>query len=127
MTWQSSDYVASETAAKQPPPPGSDRIVVGVEKEYWNQVNRIVADAVVYPREASNHFCEGSPRIRVRLKPDGTIVKVDLVKPAGAGYLDQEALAVMPRIGKLPPIPNPRPNTAYYDFEVPLNFFIRRG
>ena len=98
--------------------------MTGVPSEYFNTIQGIIQQTVVYPPKAVRDDDEGKVMVRLRVKPDGTILEVHIEEKSGYVELDREALEVFQRIGKFPPVPNATPDAAAYEVVVPINFSL---
>ncbi len=108
-----------------PPPEGPQPGVVGyrVSDAYKTLLEGKIQGSLRYPRMALRQGREGTALVKVRMKRDGTIESVALVKSAGSASLDAEAQAVFRRIGKFPPLPeNFLPTASEFQFEIPITF-----
>jgi len=108
-----------------PPPAGPQPGVVGyrVSDAYKTLLEGKIQGSLRYPRMALRQGREGTALVKVRMKRDGTIESVALVKSAGTSSLDEEAQAVFKRIGKFPPLPeNFLPTASEFQFEIPITF-----
>lgn len=108
------------------PQPG----VVGhhVSTDYKGLLEGKIRANLHYPRMARRQGREGTAIVRVRMKRDGSIESVELVKSSGTRALDHEAQAVFDRIGQLPPLPQDfLPRASEFEFEVPITFKLVNG
>ena len=113
-----------------PPPTGPQPGVVGyrVSDAYKTLLEGKIQVGLRYPRMALRQGGEGTALVKVRMKRDGTIESVALVKSAGSTSLDAEAQAVFRRIGKFPPLPeNFLPTASEFQFEIPITFKLVDG
>jgi protein TonB len=94
-------------------------------RNYWNAVNLIVAQSVVFPSQASGSGCAGTAKVRVHIRADGAVLRVQLMQSSGVGILDQEALDVFRRIAKFPPVLVKDPTYTVYVFEMPIIFELK--
>lgn len=103
------------------PQPG----VVGhhVSSNYKNELEAQIRSNLHYPVIAQRQGRQGTALVRVRMKRDGTILSIKLVKSSDTDSLDREAQDVFHRIGKLPPLPADfLPQASEFEFEVPITF-----
>ncbi|MDN5874466.1 MAG: energy transducer TonB, partial [Sinobacteraceae bacterium] len=109
----------------QPVAPASNKPVVGhrVTRNYKKELETRIRDNLHYPRLAQRQGRQGTALVRVRMKRDGSIESIELVKSSGSESLDREAQAVFQRIGQLPALPNDfLPKASEFQFEVPIAF-----
>lgn len=116
----------SAPTAPSGPQPG----VVGhrISQGYKGLLEQQVGRNLHYPPMAARQGRQGTALVRVRMKRDGTIEQVVLVRSSGSGLLDDEARAVFRRIGKLPPLPPDfLPEAAEFQFVIPIRFRLVGG
>ncbi len=113
-----------------PPPVGPQPGVVGyrVSDVYKALLENKIQSNLHYPRMAARQGREGTALVKVRMKRDGTVESVTLVKGTGTPSLNEEAQAVFKRIQKFPPLPNDfLPTAAEFQFEIPITFKLVDG
>lgn len=73
--------------------------------DWQKQVARIVASKQSYPSAAQMRGDEGTARIKVYVRADGSVEKTEMVAPSGSSVLDREALSLPAKAGKFPAPP----------------------
>ncbi|MFN0314546.1 MAG: energy transducer TonB [Burkholderiales bacterium] len=76
-----------------------------------------------YPRMAKERGQSGKVKLRLVLKPDGKVSKVEVVSSSGHPALDQYALELARRT-IYPPFPAALRGTSQFQVEPPVNFVL---
>ncbi|MGB0955674.1 MAG: energy transducer TonB [Panacagrimonas sp.] len=72
---------------------------------YFARLSRIIRVRLDYPRQSRDKGEQGLAVVRMTLAPDGTVIDAVLHRGSNFPLLDAEALSVIRRIGKFPPLP----------------------
>lgn len=93
---------AGETASQQTATQGQ---VDELPWAYLWQVKRLLAEHRRYPRKAYGAGQQGTATVRIHLSRDGELLGAELLRGTGFPMLDEEARAVVERVGRFPPLP----------------------
>ena len=116
ITALSIDPAATLTPPPKPPPPKPkpDRKLLG---KYGSGLGRSVNSEKRYPRAARKMGMEGTVKVRVVVRPNGSILPpVTIKKSSGYKLLDQEAIRMVTAAAPFGPLPK--------GFEKPVPFNI---
>jgi len=90
---------------------------------YLWAVKRAISEHRRYPRAAYGAGQTGTAVVRIHLSRDGSLLGVALLKSSGYRLLDEEARAVIERIGRFPPLPaRYAPGRAEFAIDQPIGF-----
>jgi protein TonB len=93
------------TATPEAPP-----VAVAVSPDllagYGSSISRLLARHREYPRVAAQRGWEGTVTMRLRVAPGGRLVDARVDGSSGHAVLDAQALAMVNRLGDLPPPPD---------------------
>jgi protein TonB len=88
-------------------------------------VDRAVANNLRYPPKALSGGDQGSAWVQIRMQRDGTILGLRVFHSSGHKVLDEEALLVFARAGRMPPVPDDLyPDTSTFQLTYPINFVM---
>lgn len=97
----------------------------GVLEAYVGELSRRVAREQRYPAQARRLGLEGTVRVRLRLRRNGTLAGPPEVEgPAGASLLDAEALRMVEAAAPFAPLPEVLPGSER-EFVIPVRFALR--
>lgn len=92
---------------------------------YTKSLSEVFARYKEYPRIAQLRGWEGSVTMRLRVAPSGRLVGAEVLKSSGYDALDQQAMAMVTRVGVLPAPPDGL-NAAEVPVLVPIHFRLER-
>jgi protein TonB len=92
---------------------------------YVTRVVRRLEHSKKYPQMARRDGIQGQVIVAFRVSSRGEIKAPRIAKSSGHQILDEEAMALLRRVGTLPPFP-PELDRQEVSLEVPLNFTMRR-
>ena len=92
---------------------------------YTKSLSELFARHKEYPRIAQLRGWEGSVTMRLRVAPSGRLVGAEVLKSSGYDALDQQAMAMVTRVGVLPAPPDGL-NAAEVPVLVPIHFRLER-
>lgn len=96
----------------------------GVRRDYMTELAAILTRHKRYPRRAQSRRQEGTGLLFFVVNADGSVAETRLHSSSGYDLLDREILAILDRVGKLPPIPQEM-GVARLEVVVPVNFGLR--
>lgn len=96
----------------------------GARRDYLTRVSAILSRNKRYPRRARSRRQQGTGHLYFVVEQSGRIASMRLQKSSGHSPLDKEILAILGRVGKLPPIPQ-EVGVARLEIVVPINFRLR--
>jgi protein TonB len=73
-----------------------------VSSEQWAVIVSSIERVKTYPRLARERGIEGVVRLRFRLKPEGEVDRVEIVKSSGHDILDSASVKTLYRAGPMP-------------------------
>lgn len=113
--------VSKPSPAITPAPPAS---VVNIEKEFLDahlgEIRALLIQNLRYPRNAQRLKMQGEVRISFRLKSDGSVENVEVIKSSGFEILDEDAKALIKNTA--PQFPKP---TKSISLSIPLSYLLR--
>lgn len=97
----------------------------GALEAYVGELSRQVARERRYPAQARRLGLEGTVRVRLRLRRDGTLAgPPEVAGPAGVGLLEAEALRMVEAAAPFAPLPEVLPGSER-EFVIPVRFALR--
>lgn len=97
---------------------------VNIEKEFLNahlgEIRALLIQNLKYPRNAQRLKMQGEVRISFRLKSDGSVENIEVIKSSGFEILDEDAKALIKNTS--PQFPKPTKNIS---LSIPLNYLLR--
>ncbi len=75
-----------------------------VSSEEWAVIVSSIEKAKTYPRLARKNGIEGVVRLRFRIRPEGRVEKVEIVKSSGSEILDTASVSTVYRAGPMPAV-----------------------
>ncbi|MEM6355025.1 MAG: TonB family protein [Pseudomonadota bacterium] len=96
----------------------------GAKRDYMSELAAILARHKRYPRRAQSRRQEGVGHLYFVVDASGAVGAMRLTKSTGHRLLDEEILAILGRVGRLPPIPEDV-GVARLEIVVPVNFDLR--
>lgn len=90
----------SETAAAASAPAGSQS--GSVSSEQWAVIVSSIERVKSYPRLARERGIEGVVRLRFRVRPQGGVERVEIVRSSGSEILDTASVSTLYRAGPMP-------------------------
>lgn len=96
----------------------------GAHRDYVTRLAALLARHKRYPRRAQSRGQEGVGHLYFVVEASGNVRTVRLQKSTGHRLLDKEILALLDRVGRLPPIPDDI-GVAQLELVVPVNFDLR--
>jgi protein TonB len=110
-------------AVTEVPPLALDPVLL--PEAYFQRLSRLVRIELLYPRDAHRRGEQGLAVVRVSLTRDGTVLDASITQGTGFPALDREAVDVIRRIGRFPPIPGDlRPDVSAFVLDQPVSFRI---
>ena len=94
------------------------------KRSYQREVQRILARNKRYPRRAKSRGQQGLGKLFIKISSDGRILVSSVKQSAGHSLLDREILALVKRVGKLPPFPKSMAETSI-QLVVPIRFALK--
>jgi protein TonB len=94
---------------------------MGCASCYLDLVRRYLLQFWVYPREAADRHVQGVVDIHFISDRAGNVISVEVSKSSGHQLLDDAALSLIRRAGKIPPIPADLP-VALLNTTVPIGY-----
>jgi TonB family protein len=73
-----------------------------VSAEQWAQIVSSIERVKNYPRFARERGIEGVVHVRFRLRPQGDVERVEIVKSSGSGVLDESSVRTVYRAAPMP-------------------------
>ena len=92
---------------------------------YAKSLSEVFARYKEYPRIAELRGWEGSVTMRLRVAPSGRLIEAQVYKSSGFAVLDQQAVAMVSKVGALP-VPPEGLDAAEVPVLVPINFRLER-
>ena len=87
---------------------------------YLTEVSRMIRVNLSYPPQAHTH---GIAVVHIRIARDGTVLDAGVIHSSGNPALDEEARAVVLRIGKFPEPPSAYfPDVGDFGIDQPIHF-----
>ncbi|MEL6311028.1 MAG: energy transducer TonB, partial [Pseudomonadota bacterium] len=96
----------------------------GAKRDYMSRLAAILTRHKRYPRRAQSRRQEGVGHLFFVVEASGSVATIRLTKSTGHRLLDEEILAILGRVGRLPPIPDDV-GVARLEIVVPVNFNLR--
>ncbi|MEM1344165.1 MAG: TonB family protein [Pseudomonadota bacterium] len=96
----------------------------GALRAYRQRISAILARNQRYPRRAKSRGQEGVGRLSFVVQRNGSITSARLITSTGHRLLDKEIMAILDRIGRLPPIPA-EVGRSSIPVAVPIGFNLR--
>ncbi|MEL7348791.1 MAG: TonB family protein [Pseudomonadota bacterium] len=96
----------------------------GAKQDYLRQIAAILQRNQRYPRRARSRQQEGTGRVFFVIDGNGGISAARLEQSTGHAILDREILAILDRVGQLPPPPSEM-GVARLPITVPIGFVLR--
>lgn len=97
---------------------------VNIEKEFLDahlgEIRALLIQNFRYPKNAQRLKVQGEVRISFRLKSDGSVENIEVVKSSGFELLDEDAKALIKNTA--PQFPKPTKNIS---LSIPLNYLLR--
>ncbi len=97
---------------------------VNVEKEFMDahlgEIRALLIQNLRYPRNAQRLKMQGEVRISFRLKSDGSVENIEVVKSSGFEILDEDAKALIKNTA--PQFPKPSKSIS---LSIPLSYLLR--
>jgi len=125
-----SPVTSAPQAVQAPPAPVATAAMAGASAapsmsvpNYRSMIVALIQRNKRYPAEAQSRGIEGTSRVRFTIGRGGRVTDVRLIGSSGNAALDQEAVALLHRIGQFPPPPPEMGNVVA--FTLPLRFNIR--
>lgn len=94
--------------------------------EWQKAVVLRIAKAKTYPLQARRTGAQGEVRVRFTIDRYGNVIARAVDQTSGHALLDQAALAVFDKLGKLPTPPH-HLTGEQFTLVIPLNYLIRKG
>jgi protein TonB len=100
-------------------PEDTDRLA----RQYAGVVSRMISSSQKWPLMSKQMGEVGTAMVRLKIARDGRVVDAQLIRPTGYARLDEEARAVVLRIGRFMPVPSRlRPNDEFLLLDQPMRF-----
>lgn len=100
-------------------PEETDRLA----RQYAGVVSRMISSSQKWPLMSKQMGETGTAMVRLKIARDGRVVDATLIRPTGYARLDEEARAVVMRIGRFMPVPSRlRPNDEFLLLDQPMRF-----
>ena len=100
-------------------PEDTDRLA----RQYAGVVSRMISSSQKWPLMSKQMGETGTAMVRLKIARDGRVVEATLIRPTGHARLDQEARAVVLRIGRFMPVPSRlRPDDEFLLLDQPMRF-----
>lgn len=97
---------------------------VNIEKEFLDahlgEIRALLIQNLRYPRNAQRLKMQGEVRVSFRLKSDGSVENIEVVKSSGFEILDEDAKALIKNTA--PQFPKPAKSIS---LSIPLNYLLR--
>lgn len=118
-------------AAGQPTAAATPAFVAGMHDDlpwaYRWKVKSALAQNRRYPRKAYAAEQQGTAVVRIHLARSGALLDVSLLRSSGHALLDEEALAVVQRVGRFAALDDTvLPGLADFAIDQPIGFELRR-
>jgi protein TonB len=124
-----SAHVGRTAAVSLPPEPPRPptQVIASWPREYLQSLTGTLAHNLLYPPAALQHGEEGNCLVLVHMARDGTILDTKLISSSGHQTLDSEALEVLGRIGRFPPVPDELYlGITSFEFRQPITFRLHQ-
>ncbi|WP_428313140.1 TonB family protein [Hydrocarboniphaga sp.] len=100
-------------------PAETDRLA----RQYAGVVSRMISSSQKWPLMSKQMGETGIAMVRLKIARDGRVVDAQLLRATGYARLDEEARAVVLRIGRFMPVPSRlRPNDEFLLLDQPMRF-----
>jgi protein TonB len=100
-------------------PEETDRLA----RQYAGVVSRMISSSQKWPLMSKQMGETGIALVRLKIARDGRVVEAQLLRATGYARLDEEARAVVMRIGRFMPVPSRlRPNDEFLLLDQPMRF-----
>ncbi|MEM9011166.1 MAG: TonB family protein [Pseudomonadota bacterium] len=96
----------------------------GAKRDYAARIQAILAQNKRYPRRAQSRRQEGTGQLYFVVRADGAVSGIRLQSSSGHAILDDEILAILRRVGALPPFPADL-GVPQLELVVPITFDLR--
>lgn len=92
-------------------------------RQYAGVVSRMISSSQKWPLMSKQMGETGIAMVRLKIARDGRVVDAQLLRATGYARLDEEARAVVLRIGRFMPVPSRlRPNDEFLLLDQPMRF-----
>lgn len=100
-------------------PEETDRLA----RQYAGVVSRMISSSQKWPLMSKQMGETGIAMVRLKIARDGRVMEAQLIRATGFARLDDEARAVVMRIGRFMPVPSRlRPNDEFLLLDQPMRF-----
>lgn len=126
-----STSAAAAPASREPAPGeiGAQRTTLSagetdrLARQYAGVISRTISSSQKWPLMSRQRGETGTAWVRLKLARDGRVIDATLIRPTGYPRLDEEARAVIFRIGRFMPVPSRlRPDQEYLLLDQPMRF-----
>jgi protein TonB len=124
------DIPPADTSPRPDPatllPETTGGVGTSVPPAYYNALQALIRQSLVYPRHSMANEEEGGCRVRVDFGRDGLIRKARVVQSSGFASLDGECQDVFLRIERFPAVPaETSAASGEFQIELPISFALR--